>query len=220
MKNSKYRDLILKKADRYYREYDGVETSHDINHFLRVERVAKRIAKQESADLEIVEAMCLLFDVARIMEDHGQIEDHAQEGAKIAREILVKIEFPKEKIDAVCYAITVHRRSAGINPNTIEAKILQDADYLDAMGAIDIIRVITSSIQSNKYKRPIYIDKPFTDDTYNNSSAIHFIASQIKHPKIQPKNFHTKLARELAKERFEFMKQFVDKFLAEWEGKS
>ena len=220
MKNSKYRELILKKADKYYREYEGVETSHDINHFLRVERVAKRIAEQEKADLETVEAMCLLFDVARMMEDKGEIEDHAQEGAKIAREILSEIGFPINKIDAVCYAITVHRRSAGINPNTIEARILQDADYLDAMGAIDIIRVITSSIQSKKYRRPIYLDKPFTEDTYSNFSAIHFIVSQIKHPKIQPENFHTKLGQDLAKERFKFMKEFVDRFLAEWEGKS
>jgi len=220
MKNTKYRDLILKKANKYYQEYDGVETSHDINHFLRVERVAKRIAEQESGDLETIEAMCLLFDVARMMEDKGQIKDHAQEGSRIAKEILTEIGFPKSKINSVCYAISVHRRSAGINPNTIEAKILQDADYLDAMGATDIVRVITSSIQSKKYKRPIYIDKPFTDDIYSNSSAIHFIVSQIKHPKIQPENFHTKLAKKLAKERFKFMKQFVDKFLDEWEGKS
>ena len=219
MKNSKFRDLILEKADKYYREYEGVENSHDINHILRVERVAKRIAEQEKADTEIVEAMCLLFDVARMMEDRGEIEDHAQEGAKIAKQILGEIGFPSNKIDAVCYAVAVHRRSAGINPNTIEAKILQDADYLDAMGATDIVRVITSSIQSKKYKRPIYTNKPFTEDTYDNSSAIHFIVSQIKHPKIQPENFHTKLGQKLAGKRFEFMKEFVDRFLAEWEGK-
>jgi len=220
MKSSKYRDLILKQADKYYREYDGIDTSHDINHFLRVERVAKKMAEQEGADLEIVEAMCLLFDVARMMEDKGEIEDHAQEGAKIAKKILTEVGFPSSKIDAVYYAITVHRRSVVINPNTIEAKILQDADYLDAMGAIDIVRVILSSIQSKKYKKPIYLDKPFTEDIYDDSSVIHFIVSQIKHPKIQPENFHTKLGRELAKERYKFMKEFVDRFLAEWEGNS
>jgi uncharacterized protein len=219
MKNSKYRELIIKKASRYYREYDGVETSHDFNHFLRVERIAKRIAEEELADIEIVEAECLLFDVARMMEDRGEIEDHAKEGAAIARNILFEIGFPSEKIDKVCYAISVHRRSAGINPESIEAKILQDADYLDAMGAIDIVRVISSSIQTKKYKKPIYINTPFSKDSYDNSSAIHFIMSQVKHPKIQPENFHTKLAQKLAIGRFKLMKEFVERFLAEWEGK-
>jgi uncharacterized protein len=220
MVNSKYRDLIIKQANGYYREFDEVDTSHDFNHFLRVERIAKRIAIEEKADLEIVEAECLLFDVARMSEDRGIIEDHAEEGSKIARKILTEIGFPSNKIDGVCYAISVHRRSKGINPETIEAKILQDADYLDAMGAIDIIRVITSSFQTKKYQRPIYTDKPFSENNYDNSSAIHFIMSQIRHPKIQPKNFHTKLGQKLAKGRFKFMKEFVKRFLAEWEGRS
>lgn len=219
MKTSPYRNKILKKANKYYRIYNQKESSHDINHFFRVEKIAKRIAKQENADYEIVEAASLLFDIARVIEDKDKDKDHAQEGAKIAKEILTEINFPKNKIDAVCYAIQVHRRSANINPKTIEAKILQDSDYLDAMGAIDIIRVITSSIQSKKYRRPIYNDQPFTKNSYDNSTAIHFIESQIRHPKIQPENFHTKLAQKIAKKRFGFMKTFLKRFLKEWEGK-
>jgi len=220
MNNSKYRDSIIKCADKYYNEYEGTDVSHDFSHFLRVENIAKRIATEENADLEIIEAACLLFDIARMKEDRGEIEDHAIEGANIARKILEQIKFPVDKIEPVCYAITVHRRSKGIVPETIEAKILQDADYLDAMGAIDIIRVITSSFQSKKYRRPIYIEKDFVEEGYDNSSAIHFIMSQIKHPKIQPENFHTKLGQKLAENRFKFMKEFVEEFLAEWNGKS
>lgn len=220
MNNSKYRDSIIKCAEKYYQEYKGVEVSHDFDHFLRVENIAKRIAIEENADLEIIEAECLLFDIARMKEDKGEIEDHAIEGANIAKEILKQIKFPVDKIELVCYAISVHRRSKGIVPETIEAKILQDADYLDAMGAIDIIRVVTSSVQSKKYKRPIYIDKDFASEGYDNSSAIHFIMSQIRHPKIQPRNFHTKLGQKLAQNRFEFMKKFVEEFLAEWQGEN
>lgn len=217
MENSKYRDSIIDFAQEYYNKYDSTDFSHDRSHFLRVERTAKKIAKEENADIEIIEAECLLFDIARYLEDDGTITDHAQEGAKIAKEILTKINFPNEKIDSVCYSILVHRRSKGIIPNTIEAKILQDADYLDAMGAIDVIRVVASSLQSKKYGgRPIYIDKPLSNDLYDNSSAIHFLMSQIKHPKIQPENFYTKLGRELAKSRYEFMKKFVEEFLIEW----
>src|SRR3989344_3154168 len=145
---TKYREPILKHAKKYYDELNEKDISHDFNHFLRVERLAKRIAKAEKADIEIIEASCLLFDVARILEDEGEVEDHAEEGSKIANEILEKIHFPKAKIEAVCHAILVHRKSKGRKPKTIEAKILQDADYLDALGAVDIARVIASSIQS------------------------------------------------------------------------
>lgn len=220
MNNSKYRDQILERAEEYYRQYDGVDNSHDRNHFFRVEHTAKRMAEEEGADLEIIEAACLLFDVARILEDRGDVEDHALASSEIAQKILKDLDFPREKINKVCYTIKVHRRSAGITPDTIEAKILQDADYLDIMGATDITRVISSSIQSKQYRRPIYIEKSFTDDEYSNTSAIHHIVSQINHPRIKPENFYTKLGQTLAKERLEFMKLFVAHFLAEWEGKS
>ena len=219
MKETKYRNRIINLADKYYKKFNQKDFTHDFSHFLRVENTAKRLAEKEKADLEIVEAECLLFDIARLMEDKGVVEDHAEEGAKIAKQILEKVSFPHEKVEAVCYAIKTHRRSKGITPKTIEAKILQDADYLDAMGAIDIARVIATSLQSKKYKRPIYFNKPFTEDIYDNSSAIHFIMSQIKHPKIQPENFHTSLGRKLATKRFKFMKEYAERFIGEWEGR-
>jgi len=217
--NTKYRQKILDLTKKYRDELDKIDFSHDSNHIFRVESMAKVISRDEGADLEVIEAACLIFDIARDLEDKGKIEDHAEEGVKIARKILEEISFPKDKINNVCHAIFVHRRSKDRIPETLEAKILRDADYLDAMGAVDIVRVISSSLQSKKYKRPIYIDREYRGDQDNNASAIDFLTYQLKSEKHQPKFFYTKLGRKIAEGRYKFMQEFRDRFVDEWHGK-
>ncbi|MCK5452686.1 MAG: HD domain-containing protein [Candidatus Aenigmarchaeota archaeon] len=217
---SEYREKILERTDKYYRRMNENDFSHNFDHVTRVERLAKRIGKEERADMEVVEAMCLLFDVARMMEDEGEVEDHSETGSEIARQILDEIGFPKDKVENVCHAILVHRKSKNKVPKTIEAKILQDADYLDAMGAVDVARVISSSIQTKKYRKPMYIDK-IVDEPYvgeKSISTIHYFLHKLEHPKLQPCNFHTTLGRKIAEERFRFMKEFTERFIAEWKG--
>ena len=216
--NTKYRQKILGLTKEYRDELDNNDFSHDSNHIFRVERLAKTIAKKEKADVEVIEAACLIFDIARELEDKGKIQDHAEEGANIARKILNKIDFPSNKIENVCHVIYVHRRSKDRIPETIEAKILKDADYLDAMGATDIVRSISSSLQSQKYKRPIYVDKVFEPGD-EDLSAIHFMIYQVKSEKHQPEKFFTKKGRQMAKDRFMFLKEFVERFVDEWHGK-
>lgn len=219
MENSKYRSQILELVKPYYDEADKGDFSHNSDHFFRVEALAKRMAKEENADMEIVEAASLIFDVARLMEDRGEIVDHAEKGVEIAREILCNIGFPNEKIENVCHSILSHRRSKDRVPETIEAKILRDADYLDAMGAVDIPRMIASCLQSEKYKKPIYVDIPYDENKeMENVSMIHFLLYKIKHPKHQPEIFYTNLGKKLAIERFEYMKEFAERFISEWHG--
>jgi len=219
MDNSKYRNQILKLVKPYYDEADKGDFSHNSDHFFRVEALAKKMAKEENADLEIVEASSLIFDVARLLEDKGEVSDHAEKGVEIAREILDKIGFPSEKIENVCHSILSHRRSRDRVPETIEAKILRDADYLDAMGAVDIPRMIASCLQSEKYKKPIYVDIPYDENKeMEHVSMIHFLLYKLKHPKHQPGNFYTSLGKMLAIERFEYMKEFAERFISEWHG--
>ena len=219
MDNSKYRNQILELVKPYYDESDKGDFSHNSDHFFRVEALAKRMAKEENADIEVVEAASLIFDVARLLEDRGEIADHAEKGVEIAKEILGKIGFPSEKIENVCHSILSHRRSKDRVPETIEAKILRDADYLDAMGAVDIARMTASCLQSEKYKKPIYVDIPYDENKdMENVSMIHFLLYKLKHPKHQPDNFYTSLGKKLAKERFEYMKEFAERFISEWHG--
>jgi len=193
--------------------YFPKEGSHAFNHTERVFNLAVTIAKAEKADLDIIKAAALLHDISRKKQQLKKCECHATDGALVAKRLLAKYKFPRTKIDAVCYSISIHRKSQMIKPNTLEAKILQDADRLDAIGAVNISRVILSS-RGDEYKRPIYAgDKHASGD----NSAINYMIHQIK--TLKPEAFHTKTARKLAKKRYEFLKLYVKTFIDEWEGK-
>mgnify|MGYP002399884204 CR=1 FL=1 len=203
-----FRERILEIAEPYYKILEK-DFSHNRHHFFRVEFLAKKIAIEEKADIEVVEAAALLFDIARYLEDTGEIQDHAEESAIIARHQLHEIGFPKEKIENVCHSILVHRRSKNRTPETIEAKILIDADYIDAMGAVDICRVIASSLTSRQYRKPIYNGKPLKNGNISDS-ALHFLAYKLNHPKHNPEKFYTNLGRTIAKQRYKYMKGLLD----------
>lgn len=189
----------------YFNEEDG---SHKLEHTERVYNLAVRIAKKEKADLEIVKAASLLHDVARGKQSRGECKCHAEEGSIMAKEILEKLKFPSEKIEAVCYAIKVHRKSKGMKAETKEAQILQDADRLDALGAITVARVIASGF-TEEYKRPVYAKE--------GDSAIYYLQSKLL--KLTPDAFNTETGKKLAKRRYNFMKKYVQEFIDEWNGK-
>lgn len=218
MQNTKYRQQIIDEIQPYIDELNKEDFSHDFNHILRVERLAKRIAEEEHADIEIIEASSLIFDIARLLEDRGECEDHAIKGAEIAQSVLNKINFPQEKIEKVCHCIIAHRRSKDRIPETLEAKIIEDADRLDAMGAINLIRAVSSALLSKQYRKPIFIDVPYSDELGPNYSYIHYLEYQIRHPKHQPEYLNTNYAKILAKERTDYVKEFIFRFRDEWNG--
>ncbi len=203
----------LKKEILHYFEATG---GHEISHTERVYNLAMTIAKTESVDLDILKASALLHDIARKKESNKEIKCHADEGSKMAKEILKKTSFPKEKVNEVVYAIKVHRYSKGIIPETIEAKILQDADRLDALGAISFGRIFSFD---GKHGIPIHNPKILPKEKYtakkDTSGINHFYEKIVK---LKPETFHTKKAKEFAKNRYKFSKDFVEEFIAEWNG--
>jgi len=203
------KENIVKK---FYKDLGG----HGFDHVERVHRMALNIAKKEKANLKIVDAAAWLHDIAHACEDEGKCACHAEEGAKIAGKILRKINFSDNEIKAVEHAIAVHRFSKGKKAETKEAKILQDADRLDALGAICIARVFVY----NGYKgNPIYEPGRKPEKHYHGqeTNAINHFYEKIL--KIKPEIFHTKTARKFARKRYSFIKQFLRKFKTEWEGK-
>ena len=193
------------------------DPGHEFDHTERVYRLAVRIAKDENADLEIVQASALLHDIERCKEDPDKGICHAEESAKLAPEILKSINFPEEKIPKVIHAIKVHRYSKQLKAETKEAEILQDADRLDALGAISIGRVFA---RGGHKKRPMHDPNLKADEIYNvktkaKTSMNHFYEKILK---IKPESFKTKLAREIAKERYAYVKEFVERFEKEWNG--
>lgn len=187
---------------------------HDRSHVERVYNLAVRIAEEENGDLDVVKAAALLHDIARAREDKGAIVDHATEGAKMARKILEEVDFPKQKMDKVLYCIETHRFKAGLNAKNLEAKILQDADRLDIIGAIGIARVFTRGGWGNK---PIYDPSIPPKEKYDGKSltSLNHIHEKI----LKVKNsINTSSAKKIAEQRHKFVEQFVERLFKEWKG--
>ncbi len=120
-----------------------MEGSHDFDHVLRVVRFCEMIGQDENARMDILIPAAYLHDIARPLEEKDGSVDHAKAGSEIAIDFLKRIGYPH--VDEISYAISVHRFSKGLIPQTLEAKVLQDADRLDAIGAIGIYRTIMYS---------------------------------------------------------------------------
>ena len=113
--------------------YENADSAHAFDHVLRVMRLAVHLAEAEGADVAIVRTAALLHDVA------DERRDHHLAGAQQARELLA--DMPPPFVDAVVHCIEAHRFSQPPEPVTLEAKCLNDADKLDAIGAIGVARV-------------------------------------------------------------------------------
>ncbi len=110
---------------------------HGWPHVKRVVRLSLRLTKTvECVDRDIVEAAALLHDVAKYLERDGKTSDHGKLSAEMAEEFLKTAGFSGGKIEGVCHAIRAHTH--GEKPNSVEAKILHDADLLDKMGAVGV----------------------------------------------------------------------------------
>ncbi|MCK4996686.1 HD domain-containing protein [Candidatus Pacearchaeota archaeon] len=189
---------------------------HGFDHVDRVYKLALKIIEDENIDIDIVKAAVLLHDIARSKEGLGKNNIcHAEEGAKMAVEILKESDFPDDKIDAVAYAISVHRYRKGSKAETEEAKILQDADRLDALGAVIITRMMEFVVKHNLL---VYDSTSFDNNESHGprSTVIGHIRGKLL--KMTPDSFYTKRARELAKGRYEFVKDFAERYVKEVEG--
>lgn len=202
-------EKIKERSEEFFKH-----SHHSKSHVERVYNLAVRIAKEENADLGVVKAAVLLHDIARAMEDEGKIEDHATEGAKIARKVLEEADFPKEKIDKVIHCIEVHRFKKGMEAESSEAKILQDADRLDIIGAIGLARTFARGGWSNI---PIYDPSIPPKEKYDGKSltSVNHIYEKILKVK---DTITTNTAKKIAEERYKFVEEFLERLLKEWKG--
>ncbi|MDR3537056.1 MAG: HD domain-containing protein [Acetobacteraceae bacterium] len=119
----------------------GTDGSHDLSHLLRVWRNAAAIAATESGcDMTLLAAAAILHDCVAVEKDSPLRAQASRLAAARAREIVGALGWPGPRVDGLAHAIEAHSFSAGIAPETLEARILQDADRLDAIGAIGVAR--------------------------------------------------------------------------------
>ncbi len=192
------------------RHYQGAEAVHDWGHVLRVLALAERMAEMEGADVEIVRTAALLHDIARD-DSH---EDHAQAGAERARLLLAG--HPLEKVEAVVHAIAAHRFRSGPAPQTLEAKIVHDADKLDAIGAVGVARAFAyGGLNGQRLWAEVPPGYVESDATRYEHTPIH--EYKIKLAKIRDRLL-TDSGRRLAEERHAFMVAFFERLEIEVRG--
>lgn len=188
------------------------DTAHDIAHTERVAANAKMIASQLPADVQVVVAAAWLHDCVSVPKDHADRKNASRLSADRAVTFLAGYDFPEEKLDQVHHAISAHSYSAGIGPETTEAKIIQDADRLDALGAIGISRCL---LVAGQLGRALYhpID-PFCEERAPDDSEWtidHFYSKLFK----LPETMKTEPGKEIADKRVEFMRKYLGKLAEE-----
>jgi len=223
-------DVYQRIIEVVRQEMEGTDPCHDFSHVMRVYNLCLYLAQyEENVDTSVLKIAALLHDIARLKEDldpTGKI-DHAVESAKIAEKLLKDLGFPETKINAVKHCIISHRFRTDNVPESIEAKILFDADKIDALGAIGIGR---SFISVGKYKEKLYSTTPLDEYIRTNLVGGRIdgrIKDLSKHSpnlefetkfKFIPNKLFTKKGREIAQRRLKFMKEFFETLKKEING--
>src|ERR671932_585413 len=189
--------------------------AHDFQHVLRVYKNAEMISKQErSVDLDVVLAAALLHDLVVYPKGSTKTITSADESAEVATKILREYKnYPIERIEKVADAIRTHSYSKKLAPSTLEGKILQDADRLDAIGAIGLARTFSVGGSEN---RSLYnpIDPFCKSERQLNDTQ--WTLDHVKSKLMVLKNsMHTKTAKKIAQERTEFMELFLNQLQKE-----
>ncbi|MCU1277567.1 MAG: metal-dependent phosphohydrolase [bacterium] len=185
----------------------GAEPAHDALHVTRVMASARRIATAEGADIDVCVTAALLHELFNYPKSHPESSRSGDVCAEQAAAMLREHGYDDGFTARVAYCIRVHSFSRGITPETLEAKVLQDADRLDAIGAIGIARCFATSADM---KRPFYApDDPFCrarepDD--KQWGIDHFYRKLLR----IGDGLHTATARAIAAERVAFMRAFLD----------
>jgi uncharacterized protein len=191
-------------------------SSHDYYHMLRVYNNVVMICAEETVSEQVAltaQIGALLHDVSHKKVSYTKRNEHEQESADIATAILAKYNLLQEDIQAILECILNHRASKQSASSSLAVQILQDADRLDALGAIAIAR--TFSYDSN---RPIYLPEEPPKPEYDgiSLSSVNHIVEKIL--KLTPDTFNTAIAKNIAHKRLTYVQGFVDEFLKEWNG--
>lgn len=190
----------------------GHDPAHDALHVSRVVANALSIARREGANPFIVEAAAWLHDIIQLPKGSGPAGESARRSAAEAHGFLNELGIEAGDIDAISHAIEAHSFSGGLKPQSVEAAILQDADRLDALGAIGLARlwVVAGTLGSDLYhgSDPSGAHRELDDGAYG---LDHIPAKLLKLPGLM----NTAAGREIATRRAAFVREFQDTLLKE-----
>lgn len=182
------------------------DPAHDILHFKRVVKIAKQICKMEGGEVAVVVPAAWLHDFVIVPKDSPLRSRASTMSAEGAIQFLKSIGYPSQYFDQIAHAVAAHSFSAQIYPETLEAKIVQDADRLDSLGAIGIARCFATA---GLMKRPFYSeDDPLCESRQPNDQANtldHFFVKLFR----IAETLQTKAGRAEGLKRLNFMREFI-----------
>lgn len=192
--------------------YNTTDPAHDWAHIGRVVKTARRLAEGLAVNLNCVLAGVYCHDLVNLPKDHPDRKNASTLTAKEARPLLEKAGFTPEEIAITEKAIIEHSFSKGLKPSCLEAAIVQDADRLDALGAIGILRcaAVNTQMKSNFYDPfdPLAESRELNDKSF---MLDHYYVKLFKLPELM----NTQRARELGEVRVAYMKSFIQEFMTE-----
>jgi uncharacterized protein len=208
-------ESISEHARKIFRRTRG---SHDWEHTERVAALAAHIAEKEGADPFVVNLAAVLHDIARHREDRSKGKIcHAAAGAEMARPLLSRYGVRQEIIDRISHCIETHRFRNDRAPSTIEARVLFDADKLDAIGAVGIGRafLFAGEVGAKLHNKTVDIDatKPYTEE----DTAYREFMVKLRHIKDR---MLTEEGKRIAAERHDYMVGFFNRLDEEIGGGS
>jgi uncharacterized protein len=194
----------------------GDDGAHDITHLHRVWRNAQLLlAGHPEARALVVLAACYLHDLVNLPKNHPERHLASRQAAQLAREQLRDAGFPEALLPEVAHAIETHSFSAALKPETIEAKIVQDADRVDALGAVGLARMFYIAGRMGSALAhpddPLAKSRALDDKTY----SLDHIAVKLA---TLPATMQTAAGRQLGEQRLAALTAFRDEFVAEWSG--
>jgi uncharacterized protein len=192
---------------RVKKALEGRDPAHDFQHVMRVYKNAELIGRKEGADMEVLLPSVLLHDLVVYPKASAKTSKSADDSADLAEKWLPVYGYPQDRIDKISYCIRTHSYSKRLVPLTREGKILQDADRLDALGAIGIARTFSVGGSENRtfYNPGDPLWKSKRDLNDREWTLDHFQTKLLR----LKKSMHTKTGRKMAKERAKFMELFI-----------
>lgn len=193
------------------------DKAHDVAHLTRVWHSAQRIMVGTGADELVVLAGCYFHDIVNLPKNHPERHLASAQAASETRRALQQVftDFPADKIEAVAHAVHAHSFSAGVTAETLEAKIVQDADRLESLGAIGLARVfyVSGALGRSLFdsRDPLGRDRPLDDAEW---ALDHFQKKLLK----LPETMQTAEGRRLAEFNARFLVTYMAKLCAELNG--
>lgn len=185
---------------------DDTDPAHDLLHLKRVVLMSTRLCQKENANLNVVLPAAWMHDIVNLPKNHPDRLKASMMAAEKAISILKETNYPQKYFNEIYHAIHAHSFSSGIVPETLEAKIVQDADRLDGLGAIGIARMM---IVAGKLNRSIYSeDDPFCETRNPNDTQFsidHFFIKLFK----TAQTLQTESARMEGATRVNRMKEYL-----------